>query len=403
MRRPKQPASIGLLGGFLVLATLAGAAWAGVTACRWGLAYRWPAVPCEIVASGLRAGGERHPYAFDVSYRYAWRGQEFTGTTYSEEYRGSTDVAEAERLARSFPEGSRRLCYVNPADPATAVLKHDNPLVPAILTVALLCCAVGLVGVFLRRSNGFLLGGPFLIFVGLAGHLMFFTMPLWNGLRSLRWPAVPCIIEDGNVRSARNSGIISFNVYWPDIVYRYQVGDRTYRANTNNASFVGSPWYYGARRVVREHPPLRSATCYVNPANPSEAVLVRGASETQWYGLWPLFMAALGLDTVVRSLIGRGLPRVGSPRAWGTAAVWAGGGFAFTILLTTAGDLYSDAHAGVAEWPEFVATGVAGLLAFGLVPCCVATLLPRKATDASAHAIKRGQCRPKVWDREIDG
>ena len=106
----------------------------------------------------------------------------------------------------------------------------------------------------------------------------------------------------------------SFTVYWPDIVYSYELDGVRFRANTYNASDVGSPWYYGARGIVRRHPSGMKTTCYVNPSDPTQAVIVRTPSGTHWFGVWPLAIAVLGSLTIVES-VARSPIRFGAPNS----------------------------------------------------------------------------------------
>src|SRR5947207_2963238 len=103
MLRPTRSRGGTYFGLLLGLPALGIAGWAGNTAVRWTLAYRWPAVPCVIQASAVREVSGHEPYRFVVRYRYGWRGNEYTGATYREDYRGSWDIASAGRLARRYP------------------------------------------------------------------------------------------------------------------------------------------------------------------------------------------------------------------------------------------------------------------------------------------------------------
>jgi hypothetical protein len=244
------------------------------------------------------------------------------------------------------------------------------------------------------------LSGPLLVFVGLGGYLGFFGVPLRAGLRSLGWTPTPCLILSGEVRSETHHGMVTFTTYWPDVVYRYRADGADYRANTVNASDAGSPWYYGARRVLRRYLPGSRAVCYVDPAEPSEAVLTRSLSGTQWFGVWPLVMALLGAVGVITNVRGRE-PRLGTPRLWGTLALWAATTSALTVLWATGADLIGDIHEGVAEPLEYAGVALAGLLSAGLALGWVAlSVRHRSGRDRGG---KQGVGLLAVWDREFDG
>src|SRR5262249_25247760 len=99
------------------------AGWAASDAVRWWLARSWPAVPCVIVRSWVEEVPGDKPYVFRVTYCYTLVGRQYDGRIYQEDYHGSTDLAEAERLARALPTGSQRVCYVNPRHPSQAVVE----------------------------------------------------------------------------------------------------------------------------------------------------------------------------------------------------------------------------------------------------------------------------------------
>jgi hypothetical protein len=396
------------------------AAYAAYTAVRWSLARQWPAVPCIIFLSWTDEVNEDKPYVFRVNYRYSWAGKSYEGRTYQEDYHGSSDIAEADRLTRAFPIGSDRFCYVNPRKPSEAVLEHDNPWVPGALAIGMSLGGVFLAGIAVLSRLGpsgrvnvsmgvvdipvefrrcaAALTGPFLMVMGLLCYVGLFGLPLWKGVRSFGWQATPCVVRSGQVRSEIHGGLVTPATYWPDIVYRYEVDGVTYRANTYNASALGSPWYYGARGLVRRHPPGLRATCYANPADPTEAVLDRTPSGTQWFGVWPLVMTLGGAWLIVVAVTGRP-DNVGTPRLWGTLALGIGTASALTILWITGSDLVRDWSAGVAEWPEYLAVAVAGVLSAGLTCGWVLLALkhPGKSTDQGIATRP-----PIIWDRELD-
>jgi hypothetical protein len=122
---------------FLIAIAWGIAGWTAYTAVRWSLARGWPALPCVISDSTVEKVPGDNPYVFRVRYRYTWAGAQYDGSTYREEYRGSPDIAPADRLARTFPIGSHQVCYVNPRHSPEAILEHENVWVPAVLAVAL--------------------------------------------------------------------------------------------------------------------------------------------------------------------------------------------------------------------------------------------------------------------------
>jgi hypothetical protein len=393
-------ASMKALGMFLALLAWGMAGFAAYTAVLWARARSWPAVPCVITASLVDEHRGRKPYHFRVAYRYERSGRWHDGRVYREDYKGSEDVAEADRLARAYPVGARRVCLVNPGAPSEAVLRHDNVWLPVALVAGMGLGGAFLLGVFV--APGYRMeacSGPFLFLMGLACYVVLFGTPLWAGLRSRGWRATSCVIASGEVRSETHHGLLTVTSYWPNVVYRYEVGGVVFRANTWNASDVGSPWYYGARGVVRRYPPGARAACFVNPADPSEAVLDRSLSGSQWFGVWPLVMAGLGAVGVVKTVTGRE-PRLGTPRLWGTLALWAATTSALTVLWATGSDLVRDVRVGIAEPFEYVAVALTSIVSSGLLLVWIALAVDHRAKPVQAG--KRGAGLLAVWDRQID-
>jgi hypothetical protein len=352
-----------VVGSVLILAALGLAGFALYTAYRWTVALGWPAVPCTIVASGVQELGGETPYRFQVAYEYAWNGQNLAGRVFRDDEHGTSDIAEADRLARAFPVGARRTCFVNPRNPSEAVLRHENVLLPLAVVACMVPACWFLFAAFWRGERAAAIPGVLFVGgMGTAGFIGFFGWPVWTWAESLRWVPTPCVVRSAEIRSRHQHGEVSFTVYWPDIVYAYQVGGVAYRANTHNASFLGSPWYYGSRRMVRLHPARRVTTCFVDPSDPSRAVLERSFSGTQWFGIWPLMMVLIAIGALFEHTTGRKV-RLGTPRLWGSLALAAASAFACLVLLDTGSDLLADRRAGVADVQEVLVVGVAGVVA----------------------------------------
>jgi hypothetical protein len=114
-------------------------------------ARHWTAVPCTIIASGMRSDHSAKEYnqkfTEDVVYSYEVAGKTHQGTRYKflEGWytRSEKGPREAEFVAHYRP-GRQTTCYVNPSNPTDVVL--DRGLgVPALLLVgpaALVCIVV---------------------------------------------------------------------------------------------------------------------------------------------------------------------------------------------------------------------------------------------------------------------
>ena len=89
-------------------------------------ASRWPSAQAEIIASEfiVKPGSEQR-FELAVTYRYTYAGQTHVSERFSVHgNRSSSDASVPQRLVAQYPQGSTRTCYVNPQNPAVAVL--DN-------------------------------------------------------------------------------------------------------------------------------------------------------------------------------------------------------------------------------------------------------------------------------------
>ena len=96
-----------------------------------------------------------------------------------------------------------------------------------------------------------------------------------------------------------SSGVNSYsgnhgNTYSVNIFYSYQFNDREFKANTYGFMAGSSSGYRGKQAIVSLHPPGSKSICYVNPAEPTEAVLERGFTTGMWFGLIPLLFVLFG-------------------------------------------------------------------------------------------------------------
>lgn len=129
-----------------------------------------------------------------------------------------------------------------------------------------------------------------------AGCFFFYLIliqPLWNIWQARDWREVPCRILSSEVkRSTGGSDGVSYKIL---IRYAYQVNGRAYESDRYDFTGMSSGGYSGKRNVVDRYPPGALEKCFVNPEQPSEAVLYRGMTKALWWGLFPLPFIAVGL------------------------------------------------------------------------------------------------------------
>ncbi len=156
--------------------------------------------------------------------------------------------------------------------------------------------------------------------MGAVMSYFFLLRPAVRVMAARNWTQTRCRI----VRSAVG---VHFGdkgtTYSVDIEYSYRVGRRMF--TSTNYDFMGgsSSGRSWKETVVDRYPAGKPALCYVNPANPADAVLNRGLPDSFPVGLVPLAFMAAGATGLV---ISRKQRKAGSPAGlWAPAAIPATG------------------------------------------------------------------------------
>jgi hypothetical protein len=130
------------------------------------------------------------------------------------------------------------------------------------------------------------------IFVVVGSGIGYFlsARPLYNAYQARAWTPTACeVISSDVVHNDETSRA--------DIVYRYDIGGRQYTANRYNF-LPGSNSDSTVPDVVASHPPGTRFECYVDPADPSNAVINR--TPTMWYYFGLLFFVMFaGIPSVI--------------------------------------------------------------------------------------------------------
>lgn len=141
--------------------------------------------------------------------------------------------------------------------------------------------------------------GVFLV-AGL-GFSALFLVPAWRNLQARSWPEVPCEVLESRVATHPGDDGATYCV---EVRYRYTVDGRDYTSDRYHF-FVGSTsGYEGKARVVEGLPPGARTVCFVDPDDPSEAVLERGFTVEYLWVLFPLVFVAVGAGGMIMTWIG---------------------------------------------------------------------------------------------------
>jgi hypothetical protein len=117
---------------------------------RYLSARQWVAVPCTIVHSsvGSHTSSSRHgsstTYSVDVLYRYTFNGHKLRSSRYELNNSSSSDYDDKRATSDALNKNRHQTCYVNPTDPADAVLDRGfSFVIPAMGGFSLIMLLIG--------------------------------------------------------------------------------------------------------------------------------------------------------------------------------------------------------------------------------------------------------------------
>lgn len=146
--------------------------------------------------------------------------------------------------------------------------------------------------------------GVLLLIGGLAAVGFGVLQPLMRERAAQSWEQVPCTIVTSEVASSKRKGRTR---YRPEISFRYEYAGASHVSN----EFALSDWKASgsdsAHAVVARYTPGSSAQCFVDPAEPSTAVIVREI-ESIWLPLG-LSVVFLGLGAFLLLRVATGAVR----------------------------------------------------------------------------------------------
>lgn len=89
----------------------------------------WPQVPCRIVTSEIETNrsSDGNTYRVAITFDYAFEGNTYIGGRYDFDDVSSSGYDGKSAIVARHPVGSETVCWVNPLDPAEAVLSRSIP------------------------------------------------------------------------------------------------------------------------------------------------------------------------------------------------------------------------------------------------------------------------------------
>src|SRR5262249_19090328 len=121
---------------------------------------------------------------------------------------------------------------------------------------------------------------------------MFVIGPVVRVIDSQRWPQHTCQVIRSAARTHSEGKGATFSV---DILYSYTIDGRRLQPDRFGLFPPPTAGFASCQRLVDQFVPGKRLVCYVNPDDPEDAVLVRGASVYFLLGLVPVILLAGGL------------------------------------------------------------------------------------------------------------
>ena len=309
--------------------------------------HRWRATPCQILDSGVTVADDEgpRPYTLSVTYAFAVDGQTHTVSEDGLAAPGGSDAAAVFAKARSFPVGSERTCFVDPADGSKAVLTLPNLWAWTLATIGVALVSLALIVLYalpqilhpntppiaVRGGNGFV---QWFYIACLAaacviGLIWLAVRPLLENAAAARWVATPCTVEHARLSFEELHGEMPITIYRTDLLYRYTFGGTEYHSNQYSETELASPFQAGRRRRVAGLANNPKLLCLVDPYHPASAVLTRRVSPTQWLSVWVALVGGLSAYLLVPRAIRAGTDaRLGRSR-------WTIGGLLLVLAVIT--------------------------------------------------------------------
>src|SRR6185503_12449650 len=317
----------------------------------WG----WKRAQCRVLTAQVEellfslppgeAAVERTPYQLAVTYEWERDGRTLTGSHVGGKSKYSTR-GKAEAALAGYPPGAQVSCFVDPHDPTQASLRRPQLWGLLLLGFPLLFVGFGVAGIVSAWSGGWRRKGAggvaaprsqksakggrgcavagFGLFVLFGGaFLLFFAFPIARKVASSGWQTVPATIVWSGVGVHSGDDSTTYSV---DVLYEYEHGGRRWRSNRYRFMTGSSSGEGGKQEAVGRMPTGARVEAWIDPGDPSSAVLDRALGGFMWFALMPLVFVLVGLGGIVmtlRSAFGSGVPRATSTPARGKTSASA--------------------------------------------------------------------------------
>jgi hypothetical protein len=104
------------------------------------------------------------------------------------------------------------------------------------------------------------------------------------------WKKIPCTIISSDVQERTDRE----KPYAFAVHYTYKYGGQPYTGSAYKRRYSGSDKYSATQQLVQKYPPGHNGSCYVDPADPGQAVLKRDSIAVGLVIFFPLIFVAIG-------------------------------------------------------------------------------------------------------------
>ena len=169
----------------------------------------WIKTPCMVRSSRVQThhGSDSTTYSVDIVYVYSFNGRQYRSGQYSFMGGSSSGYQGKAAVVRQYPAGKEAVCYVNPDNPAEAVLKKELGAGVFFAGIPILFMAIGLGGAVFSLRRGKTAG----VVTNLAGKPMDAGDPRHRA-------SGPLILKPKTSRAGKIIGSIVISLFWNGIV-----------------------------------------------------------------------------------------------------------------------------------------------------------------------------------------
>jgi len=288
----------------------------GMVLKRMEVRIGWEETFCQILSIEADTSGSTG-YHLRVGYTYTFEGGRYTGHVLQPDQQEWDDFRPVQVRLLKYRKGSRHPCWVNPKNPEEAVLERGEPFFFLLIFFPLIFVFIG--GAVL--SSGLRVGHReaveelgktgmdrawkrrllVLVFLVLIGGSLaaLFLMREWlfGPIEARSWVRIPAEVEQSRLRcfEGTDSDGRRQTTWKIDILYSYQLEGQRYRSN-RYGFFTGSSSGRSSKEAVIQHyQPGTTLEVWVDPEDPTRAVIRRDWSALQLLGLIPLVTLAIGV------------------------------------------------------------------------------------------------------------